>query len=316
MLRWGRLPTAFGRSGPDFQRIFLGISVSRLLAVVSPEKNARKCGTWWIEFPQPCTIFARTQPELAEMDRVVFTEDEAMKRLILVVAISWSLFGLGTDADAARRCRTTRRTCAGVTHQPCAPAALRAPQSQNTVDGFDECVCAFWECQQGPGYNGYYGGDFWPDCNTAHWVYITGYYDVNTPDPCPTCPAAQCLTIIRNTSTTPGGPYHKPGTKASRLLKWNEKLALKSGTGKFKRADGSERVVEFECKEFADAKMLVSFTSGNVQYFAKLHSFRVESQELGASKIFSVSDFAIGQEIQPLTFSPFPNKMTTDPANR
>lgn len=221
-----------------------------------------------------------------------------MKRFLIVATMVGSIVGFELQAGAARRCRPTRRTCAGVTHQPCAPAALRAAPCKSTVmEEGTACVCAFWQCVQFEGYNGYYGGYFFPDCNTATWVYMEGNYSTNLYDPCPTCAPEQCESFPRS-AFIPGGSLHKPGIKANRLSKWDAKLVLKSGTGRFKRADGTERVVEFESKEFADARMLISFHSGNAQYFAKLHSCRVEVQETGAKSKESVFDFGVGQEIE------------------
>lgn len=219
-----------------------------------------------------------------------------MKRMFALATVAGAVLAIGlcSDTEAARRCRPTRRNCVGVTHQPCATAAVRAPKSDTAVTTTTECICAVWEYASSPGYNSYYSLDFYPDCNTYTILSMDGNFTVG--NNCPACPASSCLLITHYSSHTPGR-YFKPGTKLDQKLKWNQELALKSGQGKFKSTSGTERTFEFETKELADAKMLVSFTHANTQYFAKLHMIRVEAQELGGVKESTVSDFAIGQEI-------------------
>jgi len=222
-----------------------------------------------------------------------------MKRMFVVTTVAWSLFAasLCNDALAARGCRpAARRACVGVTHQPSAPAAVRAPRLTGAVTTTTECVCAVWEYVQWGGYSSYYALDFYPDCNTYTFTSIDGNFTVGAN--CPSCPASSCLMFEHVGATTPGSRLFKRGTRLDEKLKWDQKLALKSGKGTFKCAAGTERTFEFESKELADAKLLVSFKNGNTQCFAKLHVCRVEAQELGGAKASSVSDFAIGQEIE------------------
>lgn len=222
-----------------------------------------------------------------------------MMRMLVVTTVAWSLFtaSLCNDALAARGCRAAgRRNCVGVTHQPCAPAAVRAPRLTGAVTTTTECVCAVWEYVQWGGYSSYYALDFYPDCNTYTITSIDGNFTVGAD--CPSCPASSCLMFEHVGATTPGSRLFKRGTRLDEKMKWDQKLALKSGKGTFKATGGKERTFEFESKELADAKMLVSFTNGNSQCFAKLHVCRVEAQEIGGQKAASVSDFAIGQEIE------------------
>lgn len=224
-----------------------------------------------------------------------------MTRFRMIGLGAWvlALGVLCSDAEAARRCRPiSRRCCVGVTHQPCAPAALRAPRLQSAVDSDTECICAFFLFAYMEGYNLYYAIEFYPDCNTGYPCSLAGNFSTNNPDPCPTCPTDQCLKVHYQSSLGPGSRRFKPGTKLNRQLKWNEKLVLNSGQGKLKRANGTERIFEIEAKELADARMLVSFTHANRLYFAKLHTCRIEAQELTGNKTGTVSDFAIGQEIE------------------
>ena len=217
-----------------------------------------------------------------------------MKNLLLVatVALSAIVAGLGSDAEAARGCRpVTRRCCVGVTHQPCLPASVRAPRCQTAVDDGIDCTCAFFDMGGMGGVHYYYSVHFYPDCNTGRPVMMMGNFLNASPDPCPTCPSSQCLSMPFYASQTPGRLF-KPGTKLKGPLNWDEKLVLKSGQAKIKG-----RTFEFESKELTDANMLVSFTKGNTLHFAKLQVYRVEAQELGGTKTSTVSDFAIGQEI-------------------
>ena len=223
-----------------------------------------------------------------------------MKRLPVVATVVWSLvlFGLCSDVGAARGCRPSRRCCVGVTHQPCTTAAVRAPKCQSAVTEIDDCICAFYMFMGMGGVNYYYGVDFPPDCSTGIPTMVVGRFDTSNPNPCPTCPSSQCVVVPHYTSLNPAARrYFKPGTKLDQKLQWDEKLVLKSGQGKIQRA-GAVGTYEFEAKELADARMLVSFTSGNTLYFAKLHVCRIESQELaGNNKTATVTDFAVGQEI-------------------
>ncbi len=221
-----------------------------------------------------------------------------MKRLPAVLTVVWSLMVLGlcSDAGAARGCRPNRRCCVGVTHQPCTPAAVRAPKCQNTVI-VDDCICAFYQFGSSGGVNYYYGVDFPPDCSPGAPVMMYGNYSTSNNDPCGACPSDQCTIMHHMASLAPGGGrFFKPGTKLERKLQWDEKLASKSGQRKITKS-GIERTYEFETKELSDAGMLVSFSSGNTLYFAKLNVCRVEAQELGGNKAATVSDFALGQEI-------------------
>ena len=224
-----------------------------------------------------------------------------MKPLYFVATVAWSLIvgGVCSNAEAARGCRpATRRCCVGVTHQPCSAASIRAPRCENAVTTTTECTCAFFPFVYHGGYYTYYAIDYYPDCNTSQPVGMDGNFTIGTNDPCPTCPTNQCIQVIRTTSHTPGSHQFKPGTRLDKALQWDQKLALKSGTAKTKGPNGTERAIEIETKELADAKMLVSFTTGNTLYFAKLHVVRVEAQNLGKNKSATVSDFAIGQEIE------------------
>ena len=117
-----------------------------------------------------------------------------------------------------------------------------------------------------------------------------GSYSTDNNNPCPTCPSSQCLSIPFLAMSP--GRFFQPGIKLKGPLNWDEKLVLKSGQGKIKG-----RPCEIESNELADAKLLVSFTTGNTLHFAKLHVIRVEAQELDGSKKSTVSDFAVGQEI-------------------
>ncbi len=220
-----------------------------------------------------------------------------MNRLMIVAIMAGSLVGLEMRVDAARGCRPARRQCAGVTHQPCAPAALRATRCNGTVLAQGEsCNCAF-----------FFGGDqwygvFWHDAcdnTTATWgVMEPGNYEIVTYDPCPTCPAAQCSFYAAGASTTPAGKYQRK-FKQDRLWTWDEKLVLKNGSKGFKKKDGTEWVATFEAKEIVDGRMLVSFVSGNTQYFARLDSYRVDVQETsGATVKGSVFDANVGKEIE------------------
>lgn len=223
-----------------------------------------------------------------------------MKRLPAMALVVWSLVLVGfvADAGAARGRRlATRRNCVGVTHQPCGTATLRAPQSREAVDTYSGCACAFYLYAELEGYNMYYAVDFHPTCSTGYWCSMDGIFDTSNSDPCPTCPTNQCVGYTYNASVEPSGRHFKPGTKLERKLKWNEALALQSGTAKGRIA-GKERSFEIEAKELADARMLVSFTSDNTMYYAKLHLCRIESQEIGGAKTATVSDFAVGQEIE------------------
>ena len=220
-----------------------------------------------------------------------------MKRMFALATVAWSVLAIGlcSYTEAARGCRPTRRNCVGVTHQPCATAAVRAPKTDTATTTINECICAVWQYASYMGFNSYYALDYYPDCSTYTITTMDGNFTIGAN--CPACPASSCLLIIHNASNTPGRHF-KPGTKLDEKLKWDQQLALKSGQGKFKTASGAERTFEFETRELVDAKMLVSFTHANTQYFAKLHTVRVEAQELGGAKESKVSEFAIGQEIE------------------
>lgn len=143
----------------------------------------------------------------------------------------------------------------------------------------------------------YYAVDFHPDCNTGYWGSLSGNFVTSNPDPCPTCPTNQCIPYSYEASLTPDRKYFKPGTKLDKKLNWDEKLVLNSGTAKIMSANGAERIVQLESKELNDAKLLVSFSQGNSLYFAKLHVCRLESTEANGKS--TISDFGIGQEIEP-----------------
>ena len=220
-----------------------------------------------------------------------------MNRLMIVAIMAGSLIGTEMRVDAARGCRPARRQCAGVTHQPCAPAAIRAPRCDGAALAQGEgCYCAFYQFMPGAYYS-----IFWVDTcdnSTSTWGIMYGSYDTSNYDPCPTCPAAQCMFVNGNAALDPGSRYPR-NFKQERLWKWNEKLALKDGSTKLKKKDGTEWVASFESKEIVDGRMLISFMSGNTQHFARLDSFRVDVQETsgGATK-GSVLDANLGREIE------------------
>lgn len=212
---------------------------------------------------------------------------------------------LGTlcnDALAARGWRAARRGRAAVAAQPRVSnptaAATPAPRLTGTVDGYTQCVCAFWPYADWGGYFSYYSIDYHPNCEAGYPCSMDGNFTINGGDPCPTCPTNQCL-FFDYTALTPSRLF-KPGTKLDQKLDWDTQLALKSGTGKSKNRNGTERIAEFETKELG-SRQLVSFTSGNTQIFAKLHQIRVEAQELTGARTKQSADFAVGQEINPPT---------------
>ncbi|MEI8379440.1 MAG: hypothetical protein WCJ09_04870 [Planctomycetota bacterium] len=220
-----------------------------------------------------------------------------MNRLMMVAIMAGSLVGLEMRVDAARGCRPTRRQCAGVTHQPCARAALRAARCDEAViQPGGSCSCAFFVA----GVHLYYGV-FWHDScdNTnATWGLMPeGDYDTSNYDPCPTCPSAQCILVNPVGSTD--GKYQRK-FKQDRLWTWDEKFVLKNGSKSFKKKDGTEWVATFEATEIVDGRMLISFISGNTQYFARLDSFRVDVQETSAASAVkgSVFDANLGREIE------------------
>ena len=221
-----------------------------------------------------------------------------MKHWAVVTAVALSVVGgMYGDAQGARGYRPlARRYCAGVTQQPCPPAGIRAPQSQETVTTYVGCTCAFFKYAQQQGYSLYYAGDFYPDCNTAYWCSLAGNFDTTNPNPCPTCPSSQCVGYYYEGSLGPDRKYFKPGTRLEKKLNWNEKLVLNSGTAKLKTPAGVERTMQIETKELTDSRMLVSFTQGNNTYYAKLHVCRVEATDAN-TKVTTISDFASGQEI-------------------
>lgn len=219
-----------------------------------------------------------------------------MKRMFVIATVAWSVFVIGWSEDAgAARCRPARRNCVGVTHQPCAPATARAPQLLEAAkNDTTECICAVWEYANFGSYAGYYALDFYPDCSTYTITSIMGNF--TTGSDCPNCPASSCL-LITHQGSMPTNRRFKKGTRLDAKQKWDSKLVLNSGKGSFK-AKGLDRTFEFEPKELTDAKMLVSFSSNNVQYFAKLHVVRVEAQEIGGARTSTVADFGVGQEIE------------------
>jgi hypothetical protein len=219
-----------------------------------------------------------------------------MRRFAGVSIVASLIVLAGMDADAARGCRPARRNCVGVTHQPCASASIKAPKSETAATDYMECVCAFYAYAFWGDYYSYYAYDYTPDCNHGHYCSLDGNFATGNPDPCPTCPGNQCVNYS-HAALKPGGGNFKPGTKLTKKLKWDEKVVLKSGTTKMTTPAGKNRDVAVETKELTDARMLVSFTSGNTLYFAKLHVCRIEAQDL-QSKTLAVTDFAVGQEIE------------------
>ncbi|MFO1040889.1 MAG: hypothetical protein U0941_03840 [Planctomycetaceae bacterium] len=219
-----------------------------------------------------------------------------MNRLMIVAIMAGSLVGTEMRVDAARGCRPARRQCAGVTHQPCAPAAVRAPRCNGAVlEQGDSCNCAFYQFSAG-----LYYAIFWHDScnNNGTWGIMYGSFDTSNNDPCPTCPLAQCILVTPYGSLNREGQYHR-NYKQERLWKWDEKFVLKNGSTKLKKKDGTEWTAEFEAKELTEGQMLVSFMSGNTQYFARLDSFRVDVQETtGTATKGSVFDANLGREIE------------------
>jgi hypothetical protein len=119
---------------------------------------------------------------------------------------------------------------------------------------------------------------------------MPGNYDTSNQNPCPTCPIIQCTRIPYQASLAPGSHRFQPNTKLAAKQKWDTHPTLKSGSGSVKG-----KPTEFEIKELADSRMLVSFTNGNTKFYAKLTVCRVEANEAGRAG--SINDFAIGQEI-------------------
>lgn len=219
----------------------------------------------------------------------------------VLAVCSLTLVSVCNDALGARGWRSARRMRVNVGAQPCAtapaPATIRSPRLEGAVDGYTQCICAFWPYAYWGSYYSWYSIDYHPGCEAGYPVSMDGNFTVIEGDPCPTCPSGQCL-YFEHEAMTPGRIFKK-GTRLDKRLEWDTQLALKSGTGTFKTRSGAQRTFEFETRELADARMLVSFTSGNTQYFAKLHTCRVEAQELTGAKSSQVADFHVGQEINP-----------------
>lgn len=220
-----------------------------------------------------------------------------MNRLMIVAIMAGSLVGLEMRVDAARGCRPARRQCAGVTHQPCAPAALRATRCDGAVvEQGGSCSCAFYQLTAGI----YFGVVWHNTCESSNstWCVMYGNYDTSNYDPCPSCPLQQCDLVEPTASHNPGGSYRRK-FKQDRLWKWDEQFVMKNGSKSFKKKDGTEWTVAFEAKEIVDGRMLVSFMDGNTQHFARLDSFRVDVQETsGATSKASVFDANLGREIE------------------